>query len=138
MRMIFLNLPVKSAEASRAFFAALGFKHDPRFSSETTTSVVIEENIVLMLLEESRFKDFTTKPIVDANTSNEVLTCFSCSSRAEVDDLYNRAIAAGARPWMPAQDHGFMYGTSFQDPDGHVWELTWMDVATATAGVADA
>lgn len=129
MRMIFINLPVKDPIASREFFAALGFKHNPQFSNEETSSIVIDENIVVMLLAEHRFKDFITGPISDATKAKEVLVALSCSSRQEVDDLTQKALASGGSPWMPTQDHGFMYGTSFQDPDGHVWELVWMDPA---------
>ncbi|HEV7718866.1 MAG TPA: VOC family protein [Arsenicitalea sp.] len=129
MRMIFVNLPVKNVEASKAFFAALGFSHNKQFSDENSASIVIDENIVVMLLNEARFKDFTTLPIADATKATQVLNALSCSSRQEVDDLQGKALAAGAKPWMPSQDHGFMYGTSFQDLDGHVWELMWMDPA---------
>ena len=131
MRMIFVNLPVKSAENSRRFFAALGFMHNPQFSDERTTAVVIDENIILMLLEKERFKDFVSGPISDATKATEVLNALSCSSRNEVDELAAKALAAGGKAWMPAQDHGFMYGRSFQDPDGHVWELTWFDPTAA-------
>lgn len=129
MRYIFVNLPVKSAEASKAFFAALGFQHNPQFSDEQTTSIVIDQNIIVMLLEEEKFKTFTKLPISDTQAGKEVLNALSCESKQEVDDLYNKAIAAGGQPWMPKQDLGFMYGHSFQDPDGHVWELVWMDTS---------
>jgi hypothetical protein len=130
MRMIFVNLPVKSVEASRRFFGALGFTFNAQFSDATTAAMVIEENIVAMLLEEDRFRGFITGEIADTSRGKEVLVALSCASRAEVEDTQAKALAAGARPWMPAQDHdGFMYGTSFQDLDGHVWELVWMDPA---------
>jgi predicted lactoylglutathione lyase len=129
MRMIFINLPVKNVEASKGFFAALGFSHNKQFSDENSASIVIDENIVVMLLTEKRFKDFTSRPIADATQTTEVLNALSCSSRQEVEDLQAKALAAGGKPWMPSQDHGFMYGTSFQDLDGHVWELIWMDPA---------
>lgn len=80
-----------------------------------------------MLLSEDRFKDFITGPIADTTAGKEVLNCLSCSSRQEVDELKGKALAAGGSEWMPNQDHGFMYGASFCDPDGHVWELMWMD-----------
>jgi predicted lactoylglutathione lyase len=129
MRMIFVNLPVKSVEASRRFFGALGFTFNAQFSDANTASMVIEENIVAMLLEEDRFQGFITGEISDTAKGKEVLIALSCASRAEVEETQAKAIAAGARPWMPPQDHGFMYGTSFQDLDGHVWELVWMDPA---------
>ena len=129
MRMIFVNLPVKSVEASRRFFGALGFTFNAQFSDANTASMVIEENIVAMLLEEDRFQGFITGEISDTAKGKEVLIALSCASRAEVEETQAKAIAAGARPWMPPQDHGFMYGRSFQDLDGHVWELVWMDPA---------
>ena len=129
MRMIFVNLPVKDVQASRRFFAALGFTFNEQFSDETTTSVVIEENIVVMLLQEARFRDFIVGDISDTAKGKEVLTCLSCSSRDEVNALTDKALAAGGKPWKEPQDHGFMFGRSFQDPDGHVWEVMWMDPA---------
>jgi predicted lactoylglutathione lyase len=80
-----------------------------------------------MLLTTARFRDFTPGEVADANRATEVLLCLSCESRGEVDELTNRAVAGGGRTFRPPQDHGFMYGRSFQDPDGHVWELVWMD-----------
>lgn len=129
MRMIFVNLPVKDVQASRRFFGALGFSFNEQFSNENTAAMTIEENIVAMLLEHARFRDFIKGDISDPAKGVEVLTCLSAGSRAEVEDTYAKAIAAGGKPWMPPQDHGFMYGTSFQDLDGHVWEIMWMDPA---------
>ncbi len=139
MRMIFVNLPVKSVAASRKFFGALGFTFNEQFSNETTTAMVVEENIVVMLLEHARFRDFIQGEISDPAKGVEVLTCLSAGSRAEVEDTMTKALAAGAAPWMPPQDHGFMYGHSFRDLDGHVWEVMWMDpAAVAPAEVAHA
>lgn len=132
MRMIFVNLPVKDVKASRAFFAALGFGFNEQFCSDDTACLVIDENIFAMLLEHKRFKDFIKTEISDTAKAKEVLLALSCDSRAEVEDLKAKALAAGAAQWMPAQDHGFMYGDSFQDLDGHVWELVWMDPAVAS------
>jgi predicted lactoylglutathione lyase len=129
MRMIFVNLPVKSVAASRAFFGALGFTFNEQFSNENTAAMVIEENIVAMLLEHARFRDFIKGDISDTSKGVEVLTCLSAGSRAEVEDTMAKALAAGGQPWMPPQDHGFMYGHSFRDLDGHVWEVMWMDPA---------
>jgi predicted lactoylglutathione lyase len=129
MRMIFVNLPVKSVAASREFFGALGFTFNEQFSNENTAAMVIEENIVAMLLEHARFRDFIKGDISDTAKGVEVLTCLSAGSRAEVEDTVGKALAAGGKPWMPPQDHGFMYGSSFQDLDGHVWEVMWMDPA---------
>jgi hypothetical protein len=129
MRMIFVNLPVKSVAASRAFFGALGFTFNEQFSNENTAAMVIEENIVVMLVEHARFRDFIKTDITDAASTKEVLTCLSAGSKAEVEETYAKAIAAGGKPWMPPQDHGLMYGVSFLDPDDHVWEIMWMDPA---------
>ncbi|MFB2550775.1 VOC family protein [Ensifer soli] len=127
MRMIFVNLPVKDLDASKAFFAALGFGFNPQFTDETAACMVIADNIFAMLLTEAKFSEFITQPISDATRATEVLVALSASSRAEVDDTLAKALAAGARPWKPAIDYGFMYGISFQDLDGHVWEVMWMD-----------
>ncbi len=126
MRMIFVNLPVKDLETSKAFFGALGFSFNPQFTNESGACMVIEENIFAMLLTEPFFQGFITTEIADAHKTKEVLTCLSCSSRAEVDELVAKALAAGGTRWKDAQDHGFMYGGSFQDLDGHVWELMHM------------
>ena len=129
MRMIFVNLPVKDVEASKAFFAALGFGHNPQFSDETAACIVIDENIFAMVMSHEKFSDFITGEISDAHKATEVLTCLSANSRDEVDDLLAKALAAGAKPWKPIMDMGPMYGASFQDPDGHVGELMYMDMA---------
>ena len=129
MRMIFVNLPVKDLEASKAFFAALGFTHNPQFSDETAACIVIDENVFVMVMTHAKFGDFITGEISDAHKATEVLTCLSANSREEVDDLLAKALAAGGKPWKPIMDMGPMYGASFQDPDGHVWELMYMDMA---------
>ena len=129
MRMVFLNLPVADLAASRAFYAGLGFAFNDQFSDERTTSVVVDENIVVMLLTRDRFADFVTGPIGDPAAATTQLTALSAGSREEVDELLAKALASGGKPWQPAQDHGFMYGASFADPDGHVWEVMWMDPA---------
>ncbi|MFG2223566.1 VOC family protein [Streptomyces sp. NPDC048644] len=126
MRMIFVNLPVKDVARSTRFFAALGFEANPTFSDESCTCVVIDENIYVMLLAEARFKDFINDEISDTATGTEVLNCLSADSRREVDDLLAKALAAGGSPWKPVMEEGPMYGASFQDPDGHVWELVHM------------
>jgi len=128
MRMIFVNLPVKDLDASKAFFATLGFTFNPQFTDETAACMVISDNIFAMLLTEPKFQSFIVGDIA-AKDSTEVLVALSCDSRAEVEDLTAKAMAAGATPCRPAQDYGFMYGTSFRDLDGHVWELIWMDPA---------
>jgi predicted lactoylglutathione lyase len=133
MRMIFVNLPVKDVKASRAFFGALGFTFNAQFSDATTAAMVIEENIVVMLLEEARFREFIVGDIADTSKGKEVLTCLSCASRDEVKALTEKAFAAGGKTWKDPQDHGMMFGWSFQDLDGHVWELMWMDPAAVQA-----
>jgi predicted lactoylglutathione lyase len=130
MRMIFVNLPVKNLERSKAFFTAIGFTLNPQFSNDDAACMVIEENIFTMLLTEPFFSGFLAGgEIADATKTTEVLTCLSAGSREEVDDILAKALAAGGKPWKPVMDMGFMYGASFQDPDGHVWELNYMDMS---------
>jgi predicted lactoylglutathione lyase len=126
MRMIFVNLPVKNIESSRAFFTTLGFTFNPEYSDDRTLCMIVEENIFVMLLQEERFRDFINGDIADAKRSTEVLTCLSAGSREEIDRMIEAALASGGSRWKPVQDHGFMYAGSFQDPDGHVWELVHM------------
>ena len=133
MRMIFVNLPVRDVSASRAFFASLGFGFNEQFSDDTTACLVVEENICAMLLEHSRFADFVNGEIADAFRTTEVLLALSADSRQEVDDLLAKALDAGAKPWKPVMDMGPMYGASFQDLDGHVWELVHMDLSQVPA-----
>jgi predicted lactoylglutathione lyase len=128
-RKIFVNLPVKDLERSRAFFSALGFSFNPQFSNEQGACMVISEDIFTMLLVEPFFQTFIKKPISDAKKATEVLVCLSCDSRAEVDALVKKALAAGGTAPNAPQDHGFMYAHGFEDLDGHVWELVWMDPA---------
>ncbi|MBP2236896.1 putative lactoylglutathione lyase [Sinorhizobium kostiense] len=134
MRMIFVNLPVKDLKASRAFFSALGFTFNEQFSDDTAACTVIDENIFVMLLTEPKFRNFITGEISDTARGTEVITALSASSRQECDDMLEKALAAGGKPWKPAIDYGFMYGISFQDPDGHVWEFMWMDMSAEQAG----
>ena len=126
---IFVNLPVKDLKRSNAFFESLGFKLNPKFSNDQASCVILGENIFAMLLLDSFFKTFTDKPISDATKSTEVLVCLSCESRNRVDDLVAKAVAAGGRAPRKPQDQGFMYGHGFEDPDGHIWELVFMEPA---------
>ncbi len=126
-RKIFVNLPIKEMARTRSFFSALGFDFNPQFSNEQGACMVISEDIFAMLLVEPFFQGFTKKPIADATKATEVLVCLSCESRAEVDDLVGKALAAGGKAPNAPQDHGFMYGHGFEDLDGHQWELVWMD-----------
>jgi predicted lactoylglutathione lyase len=128
-RKIFVNLPIKDMARSQAFFRALGFSFNPQFTNEQGACMVIAEDIYAMLLVEPFFQTFTKKPVADARKSTEVLVCLSCDSREEVDALVKKALAAGGTAPNAPQDHGFMYGHGFEDLDGHVWELMWMDPA---------
>lgn len=134
MRMIFVNLPVADLGRSKAFFEALGFSINPQFSDETAACVVVSETIFVMLLTHDKFRQFITGEISDAHAATEVLTCLSAASREEVDDLLAKALANGGKAWKPIMDMGPMYGASFQDPDGHVWEVMYMDMAAMEQG----
>ncbi|SFP58386.1 MULTISPECIES: VOC family protein [Variovorax] len=127
-KQIFVNLPVKDLDKSKAFFNALGYNFNPQFTDANAACMVVQEgSIHAMLLVESFFKTFTDKAIADTRTSTEVLLCLSCESRAEVDELVAKAVAAGGTTPRAPQDLGFMYGHGFQDLDGHLWELVFMD-----------
>ena len=133
-RMIFVNLPVKDLDKSMTFFKALGFSFNAQFTDETAACMVISETIFAMLLTHEKFAGFAPHPIADARATPEVLNALSCESRAAVDDLVAAAVAAGGRTYNAPQDHGFMYGHGFQDLDGHVWEVFWMDPAFVQKG----
>jgi len=124
---IYVNLPVKDLGRSVAFFAALGYRFEPKFTDENATCMIVAENIFVMLLVERFFQTFTPKSLCDAHQSTEVLVCLSCDSRARVDELVAKALAAGGSAPRPPQDHGFMYGHGYQDLDGHLWELIYME-----------
>lgn len=126
-KQIFVNLPVKDLGRSMAFFTALGFTFEPKFTGETAGCMIVGENIFVMLLVESFFRTFTAKALCDARKNTEVLVCLSCDSRAEVDELVAKAVAAGGSAPRKPQDHGFMYGHGFEDLDGHIWELVCME-----------
>jgi predicted lactoylglutathione lyase len=124
---IFVNLPVKDLKKSINFFTQLGFSFNPQFTDEQATCMIVGENIFAMLLVEERFKDFTKKPISDAKKSTEVLLALDAPSRAEVDAMIRNAVKAGGSTYSDPQDHGWMYGHSFADLDGHQWEILYMD-----------
>ena len=126
-RKIFVNLAVRDLPRAVEFFGKLGFSFDKRFTDETATCMIIGENIYAMLLTEQKFRDFTRNAICDTSRQTEVLLALSCESREEVDEMVRTAVACGGRPAMEKQDHGFMYGWSFYDLDGHHWEVMWMD-----------
>ena len=131
---IFLNLPIKNMERSQAFFAALGYSFNPQFTNDKGACMVVQEgSIYVMLLVESFFQTFTKKAIADASKTTEMLVCLSCESRAAVDELVRKAVAAGGKVPNAPQDHGNMYGHGFEDLDGHIWELAYMDMAAAPA-----
>ncbi len=124
---IFVNLPVKDLPRSVAFFTRLGFTFNPRFTDHKATCMIVGENIFVMLLVESFFKTFTKKALCDATRSTEVLVCLSCESRAQVDERVAQALSAGGAAPNEAKDHGFMYQHGFEDLDGHLWELIYME-----------
>lgn len=126
---LYVNLPVQDLKKSIAFFGALGFAFNPQFTDETATAMVIGENMVAMLLTQEKFQTFTPNPISDARKSTEVLIALSFDSRQKVDELVRKAVAAGGNTYKDPEDHGFMYGHGFQDLDGHIWELFYMDLA---------
>lgn len=131
-KMIFINLPVSNLAHATAFYEAIGATRNPQFSDDTASCMVISETIHTMLLTHDKFRQFTPKKIADAKTTSEVLICLSAESRDGVDDIVSKAKAAGgAADPSPKQDYGFMYGRSFEDPDGHIWEVMWMDVEAA-------
>ncbi len=136
-KMIFVNLPVSDLARSTAFYQALGAEKNTQFSDDTASMIVFSETIHAMLLTHDKFRQFTSKRIADARETSEVLICLSAESRKAVDDMVGKAETAGAvLDPTPKQDYGFMYGRSFEDPDGHIWEVMWMDAAAATAGAA--
>jgi predicted lactoylglutathione lyase len=126
-RKIFVNLPVRDLKKSMDFFSTLGFGFNPKFTDEKAACMIISDEAFVMLLREEFFKTFTRRAICDTSTHTEALLALSCSSRAEVDDIVKKAVAAGGAHAMNPQDHGFMYGWSFYDLDGHHWEVLWMD-----------
>ena len=131
-KMIFVNLPVKDVARSTSFYEAIGAKKNPMFSDETASCMVFSDTIHAMILNHEKFSQFTPKKIADAGAVSEVLVCLSADSKAEVDDTVEKAAKAGGRADPAAkQDYGFMYGRSFEDPDGHIWELMWMDMEEA-------
>ena len=126
-KQIFVNLAVKDLDKSKAFFNALGFGFNPRFSNESAAFMdVVDDTVHVMLMTEAFFSSFTNRPAVRAKEANEVIICLSCESRDEVDSLIARATAAGARIPHPPEDNGFMYDQGFEDLDGHLWNLVWM------------
>ncbi len=131
-KMIFVNLPVADLPRATAFYEAIGAVKNEQFCDGTASCMVFSDTIHAMLLTHDKFRQFTPKKIADAKSSSEVLICLSADSRNDVDDIVVKAKAAGGGvDPCPKQDFGFMYGRSFEDPDGHIWEVMWMDVEAA-------
>ena len=124
---IFVNLPVKDLNKTIDFFTKLGFKFNPQFTDENATCMIVGEDIFIMLLVETFFKTFTKKEISDTSKNTEVIVALSAEGREKVDQMINNAIGAGGRESREPQDHGWMYGRSFEDIDGHLWEIFYMD-----------
>ncbi|MDO1448993.1 VOC family protein [Rhodocytophaga aerolata] len=127
---IFVNLPVKDLKRSVEFFTKLGYTFNAQFTDEKATCMIVGENIFVMLLVEPFFKSFIKKDIADATKSAEVIIALSADNKESIDELVNKAIAAGATTPVTKQDQGFMYSWGFQDLDGHLWELVYMDPTT--------
>ena len=128
-RMIFVNLPVHDVAAATDFYTGLGFGVNEMFSDDQTTSIVISDTIVVMLLARNRFADFVNGTVGNPQESTQSIYCLSAESPQEVDELVARALSSGGKPWKDAMQEGPMYGHSFTDPDGHVWEVLHMDMS---------
>ncbi len=126
-RQLFVNLAVRDLKKSMEFFSKLGFEFNPKFTDDKAACMVISEEAYAMLLTEPFFKTFTKRELCDTTKQTEGLFALSCASKAEVDEMVKKAIAGGGKHAMDAKDHGFMYGWSFYDLDGHHWEVLWMD-----------
>lgn len=133
-QQIFVNLPIENMARSQTFFKALGYAFNPEFTNDQGACLVVGDNLFVMLLVKDFYATFTTKTIADARTTSEVLVCFSCDSREEVDTLVAKAVAAGGTTPRPVQDLGFMYSHGFDDLDGHTWEFVHMVDATKALG----
>ena len=126
---LYVNLPVTSVQATKAFFSGLGFSFNAMFCDENALCMELSPMASVMFLQQKRFSDFTPKPISDAHKTSEVLLCISRESREEVDSLTKQALSLGATEVREPQDYGFMYGRSVNDLDGHIWEIMWMDIS---------
>ena len=130
-RQIYVNLPVRELERSKQFFAKLGFEFNAKFTDDKAACMIIGPDAYVMLLAEPFFKTFTKRELADTTKTTEALLAVSCASREDVDEMVKKAVAAGGKHAMEPTDHGFMYGWSFYDPDGHHWEVLWMDPKAA-------
>lgn len=131
---IFVNLPVSDLNRSMTFFQALGFTFNPQFTNDEAASLVFADTIYAMLHTPDSFRRFTRKDIADSHKTTEVLVALQVETKAEVDSLLEKALAADAREYRETEDYGFMYGRSFEDLDGHIWELFWMDPSQMPEG----
>ena len=138
-QMIFVNLPVADLKASTAFYEAIGAANNPQFTDQTAAMMSFSAAVNVMLLTHDKWRQFTSKTIPDAKTNAQVLLALSRDSRAAVDAICADAErAGGTMDPTPQQEYGWMYGRSFEDPDGHIWEVSWMDVEAATSAIAEA
>lgn len=134
-KMIFVNLPVTDLAKSISFYEAIGATKNPQFSDDTAACMVISDTIFVMILTHEKYRSFTSKTIPDAHKSAQVLLCLSEESKDDVIKRVDSAVKGGGKADpTPEQDYGFMYGRSFEDPDGHIWEIMWMDPAAAAGG----
>jgi uncharacterized protein len=129
---LFVNIPVRDLQRSITFFEALGFAFNTQFTDASATCMLVGEDAYFMLLDRPKFASFSTRPIGDPQQQTTSYFALSVDSRAEVDEMVKKALAAGGSHAMDPQDHGFMYGWSFYDPDGHHWEVFWMDPAAVS------
>jgi uncharacterized protein len=128
---IFVNLPVRDLDKSMAFFKAVGFSFNPQFTDKTGACMAMSEDIYAMLLTHDKVKEFSKKQIADAHKTTEVLTALAVENKAKVHELADKALKAGGKEAYPPKDYGFMFARSFEDPDGHIWEVFWMNPAHA-------
>lgn len=127
-RKLFINLAAIDLKTSTDFFLQLGFGFHPQFSDDSASCIVLSDDLYLMLLTQEKFASFSPNPLINSHQQTEVLNCLSCYSKAEVDELVQKAVKAGGKTYNQPQDHGFMYAHGFQDLDGHVWELLYMEM----------
>jgi predicted lactoylglutathione lyase len=136
--MMFINLPVVDLERSKKFYLDLGFEVNPQFTDQTAACIVLDDgHLYLMLLTHESYSRFTSKSIVDASTASEGILAITADDRAGVDRLADAALASGGSYSYQPQDEEFMYSRSFQDPDGHLWEVVYMDMSAMPADVSD-
>ncbi|HLE99343.1 MAG TPA: VOC family protein, partial [Gaiellaceae bacterium] len=137
-RKLFVNLAVEDLDRSVEFFTKLGLSFDPRFTDENATCMLVGEDAYVMLLVQPFFKGFTKKELADPGTHTEAILALAAESRQEVDELADKALAAGGSAANDPMEMDFMYGRSFHDPDGHLWEVFWMDPSALEAGAVEA